>query len=133
MKKINRQLAILLVMVQLFCLGAVAAGAEGGMNFGIKVGDTILETGVYYTSPDGRTLEKAESEPAQYIMVRIEDNAPHLVMKDFTIEVNTEGTQDPTYAGVYCPIPVVMDISGENRIMNKGYFHRTECRSSVLA
>ena len=59
MKKIYRKLAVFLAIAQLFCIAAVAAGAESGMDVGIKIGDTPLLSGIYYHSPDGRQLEQA--------------------------------------------------------------------------
>ena len=121
MNKMTRMLAILLVTVQLFCMGAVAAGAEANMNLGIKVGDTSLESGVYYCSPDGKTLQEVSAPADEYITYRIESDGVHLEMKNFSVELENNGTQDPTYAGLYVPVPVFMEISGENVIANKGF------------
>ena len=121
MKKIYKKLAVFLAIAQLFCVAAVAAGAESGTDLGIKIGDTPLLSGIYYHSPDGKQLEQAAEEPSSYITWRMQDGAVHIVMKDFSIELENNGTPDPTYAGLYVPVPVIFDVSGKNVITNKGY------------
>ena len=107
MKKIYKKLAVFLAIAQLFCVAAVAAGAESGTDLGIKIGDTPLLSGIYYHSPDGKQLEQAAEEPSSYITWRMQDGAVHIVMKDFSIELENNGTPDPTYAGLYVPVPVI--------------------------
>ena len=67
MKKIYRKLAVFLAIAQLFCIAAAAAGAESGMDLGIKIGDTVLKSGVYYSSPDGKQLQETSDVQSSYI------------------------------------------------------------------
>ena len=85
MKKFQKLFALILAIVQLMCMVAGVAGAEYGMETGVKLGSLSLKDGIYYTPVDGR-LEERQEEPASYII--FDQQRSRLVMKDFVFTLN---------------------------------------------
>ena len=121
MKKFQKLFALILAIVQLMCMMAGVAGAEYGMETGVKLGSLPLRDGIYYTVVDGR-LEERQEEPGSYLLY--DQQRARLVLKDFVFTLN-DFTEDSQTAALFIPEDVTVELIGSNTLTNSGYYVRT--------
>ena len=118
MKKVYRLLSAILVVVQLFGMAAISAGAEYGQETDIRLGSVYLKDGIYYTVRDG-FLQEADTEPDNFILYQQSSETIYLKNFEYTL---AEESADNTYAALYIPKNITLDIQGTNKIVNNGFY-----------